>query len=544
MTAGAVPRALSISPANASILAVGIVLAVLTDAVASTILSLGRGDIIGDTHATPDEFAWLDIGYTALKFIGFLLGAPLMSRLDPRGLMIVSALAIGVSGIFAAATSDLELLFALRLVQGFAGGVVLVAGQAILFLAFPRSIQPALQAIFAIGAVVAPATIVPSYQGWLLDTQSWTSISFSIFPLSLAAVGSLLIVDELKVDAPLPRKFDWLGFGLVSVGLCCVVYVLSQGSRWNWYNDGQIVWLTVLGLGSLAAFLVRQMKAGKHGLLDFSAFRSDDFAFAFVISFVAGAALFGSAYLIPAFAVSVLSFPPDAAGQLLLPSGAAFIGSLIISAYLFQIRRLSPIATVPMGILAIMVAMLMLSDSTLESGADDMSIAILIRGFGLGFLFLSITLVAFTDLDYRNLAYGIGLFNAGRQLGGMLGVAGLQTLIDREVARNLAVLSSHVTSGMPFVSERVAATTASLASKGVDTGSATQVATFLVGKTLQVQSSVIAFETAFAAVAVLFVFAVPLAVVTKLLLKIKSARMAGERVMSAELGLEAAGQGG
>lgn len=95
----------------------------------------------------------------------------------------------------------------------------------------------------------------------------------------------------------------------------------------------------------------------------------------------------------------------------------------------------------------IMVAMWMLSGSTSESGADDMMAAILLRGFGLGFLFLSITLIAFSNLDSRNLASGIGLFNTGRQLGGLAGVAALQTLIDHNVAGNVAVLGANVTAG-------------------------------------------------------------------------------------------------
>ena len=53
----------------------GIVLATLTEAIAGTVLSLGRGYIIGDTYATPDEAAWLDIGYTASKLIGFMTAA-------------------------------------------------------------------------------------------------------------------------------------------------------------------------------------------------------------------------------------------------------------------------------------------------------------------------------------------------------------------------------------------------------------------------------------------------------------------------------------
>ncbi|MEN1480190.1 MFS transporter, partial [Pseudomonas aeruginosa] len=104
-----------------------------------------------------------------------------------------------------------------------------------------------------------------------------------------------------------------------------------------------------------------------------------NFSFAFIVSFVAGAALFGSAYLIPAFALSVLGFTPTDGGLLLLPSGALFIGALLVAAYLMQVRGVAPFATVPFGILMIMVAMWMLSGSTLESGADDMMAAVLLR---------------------------------------------------------------------------------------------------------------------------------------------------------------------
>ena len=201
----------------------------------------------------------------------------------------------------------------------------------------------------------------------------------------------------------------------------------------------------MIGAATLLAFLGQQVMAKGRGLLDFTLFRSDDFSFAFIVSFVAGAALFGSAFLIPSFAVSVLAFTPTDAGLLLLPSGAFFIGTLLIAAFLMQVRRVPPVATVPFGILMIMVAMWMLSGSTSESGADDMMAAILLRGFGLGFLFLSITLIAFSNLNDRNLASGIGLFNTGRQLGGLMGVAGLQTLIDHNVAANVAVLGASVT---------------------------------------------------------------------------------------------------
>lgn len=503
-------------PATRTFLVAGIVLATLTEAIASTVLSLGRGDIIGDTYATPDEFAWLDFGYIALKLIGFIVAPWLMTRINPRSLVIGSTLVMGTACAIAFITARLDLLIALRFIQGLSGGILLVGGQAIIFLAYPRFRQPILQALFAMGSVVAPATIAPALEGWLLDSQSWTWIFFSIVPVAMAAAALLLIVDDPIPARTVRRPFDWIGFSLISVALFCLTYVFSQGSRWDWFEEPRILWLSVIGAAALLAFLGQQAMAKGEGLLDFSLFWSDDFSFAFIVSFVAGAALFGSAFLIPSFAVSVLAFTPTAAGKLLLPSGALFIGALLIAAFLMQARRVPPIATVPFGILMIMVAMWMLSGSTSESGSDDMMAAILLRGLGLGFLFLSITLIAFGNLNSRNLASGIGLFNTGRQLGGLMGVAGLQTLIDHNVVANVAVLGANLTAGSPVVSERLTTTAAMLAAKGMDTLAAGRAATSLLGRTVTGQSTVIAFDTAFNAVALLFVVAAPVLVAIKI----------------------------
>jgi DHA2 family multidrug resistance protein len=494
----------------------GIVLATLTEAIASTVLSLGRYDIIGDTHATPDEFAWLDVGYTTTKFIGFMTAAWLMARVDPRRLVICSTLVMGAACGLAAITDRLDLLVALRMMQGFCGGTLLVAGQAIVFLAYPRSWQPILQALFAMGAVVAPATIAPALQGWLIDSQSWAWIFFGVIPVALAAVGLLLIADRPRQLTTERFPLDWIGLSLISAAFLCFTYVLNQGSRWRWFGEPRVVWLSLIGAAALLVFLGRQVMSSERSILDFSVFRSSDFSFAFIVSFVAGAALFGSTFLITSFAVSVLAFTPTDAGQLMLPSGAFFIGALLVAAFLMQVHGAPPIVTVPFGILMIMAAMWMLSGSTGESGADDMMAAILLRGFGLGFLFLSITLIAFSDLDDRNRASGIGLFNAGRQLGGLIGVAGLQTMIDHDVTANVTVLGASVTAGVTAVGDRLAIMSTMLTAGGMDGMAAGRAAMGLLGRAVTSQATVIAFDTGFAAIALLFVVAAPAMVIIKI----------------------------
>jgi DHA2 family multidrug resistance protein len=515
-------------PTIGTLLIAGIVLATLTEAIAGTALSLGRGDIIGDTYATPDEFAWLDVGYTSLKLMAFMAAPWLMGRVNPRSLVVGSTLVMGAACALAASTARLDLLVVLRVIQGFSGGVLLVGGQTLIFLAWPRRRQPLLQALFAMGSVVAPATIAPALQGWLLDSKSWTWIFFSVVPPALAAVGLMLLADDPAPAGTARRPFDWIGFPLISAMLFCFTYVLSQGSRWDWFEEPRIVWLTLIGTVALLVFVGRQTIARRGGLLDFTVFLSADFSFAFVVSFVAGAALFGSAYLIPSFAISVLAFRPTDAGLLLLPSGGLFIVSLLVSAFLMQARHVPPIATVPFGILMIMVAMWMLSGSTSESGADDMMAAILLRGLSLGFLFLSIALIAFDKLENRNLASGIGLFNAGRQLGGLVGMAGLQTLIHDSVVANAAVLGAHVTAGTPAVGERLGTMSTMLAARGMDAVEAGRAAVSLLGKAVIGQSTVIAFDTAFNAVALLFIAAAAVLVVIKIGLS-RHARSRAER---------------
>src|SRR5262249_24734384 len=101
------------------------VLAALSESIAGTVLSLGHTGAIGDTYATPDELAWFDIAYTALKLIVFVVAPSLMARVNPRSLLIGSTLVMGATCAIAAITTRLDLLVALRVTQGFCGGVLL-----------------------------------------------------------------------------------------------------------------------------------------------------------------------------------------------------------------------------------------------------------------------------------------------------------------------------------------------------------------------------------------------------------------------------------
>ncbi len=492
---------------------------VLVDAIAGTALSIARLDVMGHTHATADEFAKLDYGYTAAKLIAFALSPWIAGVFGLFRSVMIAGLLITAACFGSAHVDDLNLLFILRLLQGSSGGVLMIGAQALLFRVFPMKHQPFVQSTYAIGAVVAPATLAPYMQGWLLDHLDWSLIFLCSVPFGIAGIAMLALSPQAQSVKTPRATFDVGGAILFSIAAFCLSFVLSQGNRWDWLSDSAIFWSSVTGLGALGIQIFRQFLDPRSArLFDFGIFRNANFSFGIAASLAAGFALLGSSFAIPSFAVSVLKMTPTAAGSLLLPSTLMFVGSLFLTAFLIQKLKLPGIITVPFGIMGFMLAMWLLSGSTSGSGIPDMKNAILIRGLALGFLFLSITLVTLMSLSKAQLLYGIALFSIGRQMGGLVGISFLQTFIEDQTAQNRVILAASILPGREEVISRVSQLGRLLSSHGMEAGLASKTAVSLIGKQVTLQSTTIAFDTAFFAITLFFFGAAPCLVIWKILL--------------------------
>lgn len=372
---------------------------------------------------------------------------------------------------------------------------------------------------FALSIIVGPTTIAPALQGWITDTLSWSWIF--IMNLPVGAIGVLAIRGGLEAvpDERKAARFDGVGFVLLAVAVGCLVFVLQEGRRYDWLEEAKIVRLAVIGTLALCMFIGWEIRAqGRGALIDFNVFRDEHFAFGFLVSFVAGFALFGSGFVIPAFALQVLSLKPTHADMLLLLSGVMTGLGLLTAGSLIQLKHVAPFKLIPVGILCFMTVMWMLSHSTIESGAPDMTPPLLLRGLGLGFLFVSLTVAALAGLKGPLVACGVGLFNFGRQFGGLIGIAFLLTYLDDQIASNRSVLSVNLIPGNPQLAERHAAAAELLASRGYTPGEAMSAAVTLIQGQVQSQVAVLSFNEVFLAVALLFITAAPVLITAKLVL--------------------------
>lgn len=504
------------------IIAIGLTLAVGMDALNGTIFSMARPHIMGDTGATSDEAAWVNLGYLMAKVACLPAAAWMADRFGETRAFLWSLAIIVATSVLCASTTDLAPFVVARVAQGAGGAGLLVAAQTLLFRLFPGRKQGLVQALYALGAVMAPTSLAPAVQGWLTDHISWTWV-FRLNP-GLALV-SLLCLAPFRQRLPNARRsgqsFDWIGFGFFALAMAALVYVLLEGARWNWFDTPHIALWATVGTAALA-LVTGRLILGKapSGFLERSVFGNAHFAFGFFVSFVAGFVLFGSAFLIPAFALNVLGMPPADAGALLLPSSLALGCGLLIAGYLITVRAFDPFRFVPLGVGLVIAAMWMLSRSNLDSGAHDLWAGLLLRGLGLGFLFLAITLITLNNLKPAHTASGVALFNLGRQMGGIIGISFLTTYLDRQIAVNRRVLIENVNpASLPF-QERQAALSEALTGRGLNPGLADEGAATLIGNGIQAQVAALSLNDAFFSLIGLFVVAIPLIVAFKLLQKL------------------------
>ena len=189
-----------------------------------------------------------------------------------------------------------------RILQGVGGGAMQPISQAILLESVPKHKQGMAMAIFGMGVVLAPI-IGPTLGGWITDSYSWRWIFLINVPVGVISLALTLF---LIFDPPfLVRKgwkdgthLDFIGLGLLTVGLGFLQVVLDKGQREDWFESNFIAWSAVVAGVGLVAALIWELKR-KDPVVDFRLLRDRNFFLATVTMFVLGFVLYGSTALLP-----------------------------------------------------------------------------------------------------------------------------------------------------------------------------------------------------------------------------------------------------
>jgi DHA2 family multidrug resistance protein len=165
---------------------------------------------------------------------------------------------------------------------------------------------------------------------------------------------------------------------------------------------------------------------------------------------------------------------------------------------------------ITLGVGLFMWSMWLHAHLTTQSGTSDLFWPMILRGVGLGFIFVPLTGVAVADLKPNQLAQGTGLFNLSRQLGGSFGIAVTATLLTRFTEQSRDALLPHLSSGDSVTRGWLQQVTERMLAQGGTLTQAQMKAHALLDNVLHAQASMIAFEKVFLTMGVAFICALPL----------------------------------
>ena len=259
------------------------------------IVSSSLAEIQAGLSASADEIPWVQTSYLIAEVIAIPLSGFLSRALGTRVLFTASAAGFTLASIMCGLSSSIDSMIVWRALQGFIGGGMVPTVFASAYLIFPGERQKYVAPVVGLIATLAP-TIGPTIGGYVTDAMSWHWLFFiNIVPGIVVTAATYFLVDFDKPDHSLLDHFDWWGLISMAGFLGALEYVLEEGPRKDWFDDGAIAVLAIVSALSAVAFFARVLTA-RVPIVDLRAFLNRNFAVGSLFSFVLGIGLYGLTY--------------------------------------------------------------------------------------------------------------------------------------------------------------------------------------------------------------------------------------------------------
>ena len=492
--------------AHKYVIAATVTLAAMLELIDTSIVNVAVPHMMGNLGATLDEVAWVSTGYIIANVIVISMSAWLSAFFGRRRYFAGSIALFVIASFFCGASRTLGTLVLWRVVQGVGGGALLSTAQAALREAFPLEEIGTAMAIFGVGVMVGP-TIGPTLGGWIVDSYSWSWIFYINVPLGIAAFVLTLAYLRDNAHQDRARRIDVTGIVLLTLGVGALQWMLERGERSDWFQSPFIVALATTALVSGALLIWRELHTAEP-IINLRILKNRQVTAGVSIGLMLGFALYGSVFILPVFLQSVLQMTAWQTGKIILPGALASAVTMAVVGR--NAGKLDARYTVLAGTLLYFAAMWQMSLATAVSGAGDFFWPLILRGVGLGLIFVPLTNATIADLDPRNLAQGTGMFNLFRQLGGSLGIAIMATMLAHLRTIERSNLVQHIAVGDPHVTARLGAIAGGVVARGVQPALARDVATAILDRQIELQASILAFSRLYLYSGLALVAALPL----------------------------------
>ena len=373
----------------------------------------------------PDQMSWVQTAYLIAEVIAIPLTGLLMRALSMRWLFVVATGVFTLASVGCALSQGFGSLIAWRVLQGFAGGTLIPAVFAAVFLLFPPRSQAFATTLAGVVAVLAP-TVGPIVGGWITFTYSWHWLFLvNVVPGVVAVLVAAWLVPAAAAQLRQIRGVDWLSLAGMALALAALEIALKEAPTRGWLSPLVLGLLAVAAISG-AGFVSRSLRHAQP-VVALRSFTDLRFTVACMLSFVLGIGLFGSTYLMPVFLSFVRDHSALEIGTIMLVTGVA---QLVIAPVAVLLEKRVPARVLTAAGFAFFALGLGMSVfQTPRTDFDAMFWPQVVRGLAIMFCLLPPTRMALGHLAEAEVPDASGVFNLMRNLGGAIGLALIDTVI-------------------------------------------------------------------------------------------------------------------
>lgn len=434
------------------------ILASLLEIIDTSIVNVAIPSMMGNLGATLEDISWVVTGYIIANAIVLPIAAWLGSQFGRRKYYISCIIAFTLASVACGLAPNLSTLIIFRIIQGFAGGALLPTSQSLLQEQFPREKAGTASAIYGMSVMIGP-TLGPVMGGFLTDHFSWRAIFNINIPLGILAIFMAYTyitnhAPKLTPTGPVhdfegaedsaPKKagnIDAFGLGLLSAGIGSLQFVLERGQPDSWFESTPIVLCSLIAAICLPTFVWWELKVAEP-IINLRLFKEGVVRSGTMLMTMLGFMLYGVIFVLPIFMARVLHFDATQTGVMFIPG--AFLTALLMPFVGKSMAKIDPRFLILGGIISIDVMLMMMTGYSSLTTKDEVFWTLIIRGVGMALLFVPINATVLGQFRGAALGQVAGLMNLLRQIGGSVGIALIDTLLDRNSHQNLVELSSHV----------------------------------------------------------------------------------------------------
>ena len=408
--------------------------------------------IQGEIGASGTEGTWIATAYLVAEIVIIPMAGWLERLFGLRTFLLLVAILFTIFSVVCGLSTSLNMMILGRVGQGFTGGAMIPTAQTIIAQRLPPNQQPIGTAMFGVTAIMGPV-LGPLIGGWLTENISWHYAFFLNVPICFLLITLLLVgLPHRKTRLDLLGEADWIGIAGLALGLGGLTVVLEEGQREQWFDSATIRYVTLVSVIGFGLLAWGQMTA-RRPIIKLSLLVNRQFGSVALMTVALGVVLYGTSYVIPQFLSSIAGYNALQSGKVVLLSG---VPSLFMLAALPILMRFIDIRiAVGLGLAIMGAASLIDAHLTAVATGGDFTLTQLMRGVGqiLGMLFLSQAAISSVSADDAGDASG--LFNAVRNLGGSLALAGISIIQDQRTWFHARRLEETLNANSPRVQDYI-----------------------------------------------------------------------------------------